>query len=215
MARRHKYSSRRLHSGVEGYDEQLFESAVHRPCPAACAARCNRIPAKYRLPAHRTNNPLRVVRKKGSCAPHQWQRQPGWPGHRFFRSASVARQMPTGRGRSLPYGLIYSATAPVGALAMASTISGGRPNRTFSGITSTSFTLLKPLVPRNSTTSSTRHSGAEAPAVKAIVFTPSSHSGRILRKLSIRCEPVPRLRATSTNRFEFELLSEPTTSNKS
>ena len=64
---------------------------------------------------------------------------------------------------------------------MASTISGGKPKRTFSGITSTSCTLVKPSVPRNFTTSSTRHSGADAPAVSAIVFTPSSHSGRILR----------------------------------
>src|SRR3984893_2883988 len=110
---------------------------------------------------------------------------------------------------------IYSAAAPVGALAIASTISGGRPNRTFSGMTSTSCTLPKPSVPRNFTTSSTRHSGAEAPAVSAIVFTPCSHSGRMLRKLSIRCELVPRLRATSTKRLELELLSEPTTSSKS
>ena len=75
--------------------------------------------------------------------------------------------------------------------------------------------VVKPLVPRNFTTSSTRHSGAEAPAVNAIVFTPSSHSGRILRKLSIRCESVPKFRATSTKRLEFELLSEPTTSSRS
>src|SRR5258708_33480904 len=91
---------------------------------------------------------------------------------------------------------------------MASTISGGRPNRTFSGITSTSCTLLKPSVPRNFTTSSTRHSGAEAPAVNAIVFTPTSYSGRMFRQLSIRCDPVPRFRGTSTSRLELELLSD-------
>ena len=53
---------------------------------------------------------------------------------------------------------------------MASTISGGRPKRTFSGITSSSCTLPKPLSARNFTVSSTRHSGAEAPAVSAMVF---------------------------------------------
>src|SRR5256884_6500407 len=92
------------------------------------------------------------------------------------------------RRRHLPYKLTYSAAAAAGALAIASTISGGKPKRTFSGMTSSSLTLSNPLVPKKFTTSSTRHSGAEAPAVKAMVFTPSSHSDLTLRKLSIRCE---------------------------
>ena len=59
--------------------------------------------------------------------------------------------------------IVYSAVTALGALAIASTISGGKPKRTFSGITSTSCTLSKPSVLKNFTTSSTRHSGAEAP----------------------------------------------------
>src|SRR5438093_4318054 len=109
------------------------------------------------------------------------------------------------RGRHLPYKLTYSAAAAVGALAIASTISGGKPKRTFSGMTSSSRTLSKPLPRRNSITSSTRHSGADAPAVSAIVFTPFSHSGLIARKFSIRYDGVRRLRETSTRRLEFEL----------
>src|SRR6266571_7913914 len=109
------------------------------------------------------------------------------------------------RGRHLPYKLTYSAAAAVGALAIASTISGGNPKRTFSGMTSSSLTLSKPLVPKKFTTSSTRHSGADAPAVKAMVFTPSSHSDLMFWKLSIRCELVPKFLATSTSRFELEL----------
>src|SRR5439155_22579240 len=73
----------------------------------------------------------------------------------------------------------YSSTAGVGAALMAATISGGRPERTFSGMTSSSRKLAKPLPIRKVTTSSTRHSGAEAPAVSAMVPTPSSHSGVI------------------------------------
>src|SRR5207248_1693249 len=63
------------------------------------------------------------------------------------------------RGRHLPYKLTYSAAAAVGALAIASTISGGNPKRTFSGMTSSSLTLANPLVPKKFTTSSTKHSG--------------------------------------------------------
>src|ERR1043166_5352426 len=64
-----------------------------------------------------------------------------------------------------------------GAAAIASTISGGNPNLTFSGMTSTSFMSVNPLPRRNSTVCSPRISGADAPAVSATVLTPSSHSG--------------------------------------
>ena len=84
------------------------------------------------------------------------------------------------------------------AAAMASTISGGSPKRTFSGITSSSCRLSNPLLRRNVTVSSTRHSGADAPAVSAIVFTSFNHSASMSLQLSIRCAFVPRLRATST-----------------
>src|SRR3977135_1909976 len=79
--------------------------------------------------------------------------------------------------------LRQSAVALAGAAAMASTISGGRPKRTFSGITSSSSTLPKPLESRNFTTSSTKHSGAEEPAVRAMVFTFSSQSGSMSLQL--------------------------------
>jgi hypothetical protein len=64
------------------------------------------------------------------------------------------------------------------------------------------------------TTSCTRCSGADAPAVshRLHVIQPLR---LMLRQSSIRCAGVPKLRATSTNRLEFELLSEPTTSSKS
>jgi len=102
-----------------------------------------------------------------------------------------------------------------GAAAIASTISGGSPKRTFSGITSSSCMLSNPLSRRKATVSSTRHSGAEAPAVRAIVFTPFNHSASMSLQLSMRCAFVPRLRATSTKRLELELFSDPTTSSKS
>src|SRR5205823_3869158 len=70
----------------------------------------------------------------------------------------------------------YSA-ATAGAACIASTISGGRPKRTFSGMTSTSSILVNPLALRNSTACSTSTSGADAPAVSATVCTPLSHSG--------------------------------------
>ena len=98
---------------------------------------------------------------------------------------------------------------------MASTISGGRPNRTFSGITSISRILVKPFCFRNSITCSTRTSGADAPAVRATVLTPASHSDFTSEAVSIRYEGVPRLVETSTRRLELELFSDPTTSSRS
>src|SRR5207237_2252561 len=71
---------------------------------------------------------------------------------------------------------VHSAGAPAGALAMASTISGGSPKRTFSGMTSTSRRLSKPWVERNSTTSYTNNSGSVAPAVWAIMLYSSRNS---------------------------------------
>src|SRR5947207_2229927 len=62
-----------------------------------------------------------------------------------------------------------SPAVAAGAEAMAATISGGNPKRTFSGMTSTSSSLVKPFSRRNSMARSTRISGAEAPAVSAIV----------------------------------------------
>src|SRR5208337_4041621 len=106
-------------------------------------------------------------------------------------------------------------TATAGAAAIVSTISGGNPKRTFSGIISNSCTSPKPCPARYSTTSCTRCSGAEAPAVRATVFTSCNHRDWILLQSSIRCAGVPKLRATSTKRLELELLSEPTTSSKS
>src|SRR5208283_2735734 len=94
----------------------------------------------------------------------------------------------------------HVSTAMAGAAAIVSTISGGNPKRTFSGMISNSCTSPKPFPARYSTTSCTRCSGADAPAVRAAVFTPFNHCGRILRQSSIRCAGVPKLRATSTNR---------------
>jgi hypothetical protein len=65
--------------------------------------------------------------------------------------------------------------------------------------------VVESLVAQVGTVSSTRHSGAEAPAVSAIVVAPFNHSGSMSLQLSIRCAFVPRLRATSTSRLEFEL----------
>src|SRR5271155_2862455 len=71
----------------------------------------------------------------------------------------------------------HDSMAMAGAAAIVSTISGGNPKRTFSGMISNSCTSPKPFPARYSTTSCTRCSGAEAPAVKAAVFTPFNHCG--------------------------------------
>src|SRR5450631_717107 len=109
----------------------------------------------------------------------------------------------------------YICADTAGAAAIVSTISGGNPKRTFSGMISNSCTSPKPCPAKYCTTSCTRCSGADAPAVRATVFTSFNHCGWMSRQSSIRCAGVPKLRATSTNRFEFELLSEPTTSSNS
>ena len=57
--------------------------------------------------------------------------------------------------------------------------------------------------------------GAEAPAVRATVFTLASHCGLMSAAVSIRYEGVPKLVETSTRRLELELFSEPTTSSNS
>ena len=54
------------------------------------------------------------------------------------------------------------------------------------GITSASRTFAKPFCPSRVITSCTRISGAEAPAVSATVFTPSSHFSSMSRQVSIR-----------------------------
>src|SRR2546430_10126700 len=87
------------------------------------------------------------------------------------------------RRRHLPYKLTYSAAAAAGALAIASTISGGKPKRTFSGMTSSSLTLSNPLVPKKFTTSSTRHSGAEAPRSEEHTSELQSQSNLVCRLL--------------------------------
>src|SRR3984957_15607951 len=71
---------------------------------------------------------------------------------------------------------VSTATA-AGAAAIVATISGGSPNRTFSGIISSSCRSPKPFPARYSTTSCTKCSGADAPAVKATVFTSFNHCG--------------------------------------
>ena len=114
------------------------------------------------------------------------------------------------------FAMFSFSTVAAGAEAMACTISGGNPKRTFSGMTSTSSTLVKPLSRGTRSTSFTRTSGADAPAVRATVvdaFEPLRLD--VIGQLSIRYEERPRFRATSTRRFEFELLSEPTTSSRS
>src|SRR5256886_16731078 len=47
----------------------------------------------------------------------------------------------------------------------------------------------------------------DALPIYAMVFTPSSHSGLMLRQLSIRCELVPKFLATSTDRKSTRLNS--------
>src|SRR5256712_12844936 len=101
------------------------------------------------------------------------------------------------RRRHLPYKLTYSAAAAAGALAIASTISGGKPKRKFSGLTSSSLTLSNPFVPTKFTTSSTRHSVAVAPAVNPIVFTHSSHPVLMFQQLSNSGELVAQIVAAS------------------
>jgi hypothetical protein len=66
-----------------------------------------------------------------------------------------------------------------GRLAIASTISGRQPEAHVLGHHFEFLHVAEAFAGKNFTTSSTRHSGAEAPAVSAIVFTPSSHSGRM------------------------------------
>ena len=69
----------------------------------------------------------------------------------------------------------YSARA--GAAPMASTISGGRPKRTFSGITSTSC-RCEALLLEESQPPAPGSRAPKRPPSSATVFTPSSHSGR-------------------------------------
>src|ERR1039458_7877509 len=59
--------------------------------------------------------------------------------------------------------------------------------------------------------SSTSHSGEEALAVRPSARTPSSIAGSTSAIESTRNARAPRIRATSTSRFAFELCFEPTT----
>src|SRR6516165_602353 len=172
----HKCSTRHLHSGAAGCNLRISESAPGSMSPAAYAAGCSQIPAWCRLQALHTSSRLRAAVKREIFVLRRRWRLLDSKDHQSCQNAIVARLALRGRTINvLP--CFYSAEAAAGAAAIASTISGGSPNLTCSGITSSSLTLPKPFEDRNCTTSSTRHSGAEAPAVRAIVLTPSNHSG--------------------------------------
>ncbi len=57
--------------------------------------------------------------------------------------------------------------------------------------------------------------GAEAPAVRAMVLTPGSHSNWMPDASSISCAGLPIRPAFSTSRWEFEELVEPITNVRS
>src|SRR5262249_46640765 len=92
-----------------------------------------------------------------------------------------------------------------------SSSSRGNPNRTSSSTTRTSRTSEERRRRISSTTSVTRNSGVEAPAVTPTRCAPSSHSDRTSVLSLMRCDGVPITRETSTSRFAFELLAAPIT----
>src|SRR5262249_32732462 len=91
---------------------------------------------------------------------------------------------------------------------------GGSATRTFSSPTFPSRPVAPPLRSA-STTSVTRTSGADAPAVTPMRLAPSSHSRRTSRMSLIRYARVPVDCETSTSRMELELLAAPMTSRTS
>src|SRR5579883_167731 len=93
--------------------------------------------------------------------------------------------------------------------------SPGSENRTSSSTSSISSISRKPLRRRKSTSSCTRCSGAEAPAVTATFFTPSNQAVSTSSQSFTRYERTPKLVPTSTSRLELELFCEPTTSSRS
>ena len=66
-----------------------------------------------------------------------------------------------------------------------------------------------------SSTPSTSFSGADAPDVMPTISTPSSQRLVDLRRVVDQVRGTPPARATSTRRFEFDELREPTTSSRS
>ena len=152
-------------------------------------------------------------------ARRQSQRLHGLPDHQSSQSAVEARLEPMQMGREFFHS--YKNKTLVRAGTDRGCAGNGLNNfrrQSETNIFGHDFNFLnivEAFAAQNLTTSSTRHSGAEAPAVRAIVLTSCNHSGWMLRKLSIKWEAVPRFLATSTRRLEFELLSDPTTRSRS
>src|SRR5690349_7463608 len=106
----------------------------------------------------------------------------------------------------------YRAGAATDLLAGASVINSlGRRNSTSSSITVRSSTSAVPYVLRYATTSSTRTSGADAPAVMPMALTSFNQAGLMSAAESIKYESIPQCSPNSRRRLEFELFGEPMT----
>src|SRR5437764_644584 len=82
---------------------------------------------------------------------------------------------------------------------------------TLSVVTASSSSSSGPSPPMAATTSPTRASGAEAPAVSPTVVASAIHAGSSSLGSSTRWARHPSRSATSTSRLEFDELAEPTT----
>ena len=144
-------------------------SALVAGAKQRCAGRCNPIPGWCRLRVPRTSS-------LACCVENRYSRAAWIAARRRSPIPSILPKCIRGRLRGTCSILLTRPRRCGRAAPMASTISGGSAKRTFSGINSISSSLENPCCMRKSIASCTRTSGAEAPAVRAIVFTPSSHS---------------------------------------